>query len=68
MIREMNRVIKPHGRLLIVDFKKRETGFGPPVSIRISKVQAVKLLSKSGFILVGQKDLEYHYLLVFTKD
>ena len=68
MIREMNRVIKPHGRLLIVDFKKKETGFGPPVSIRISKVQAVKLLSKSGFILVGQKDLEYHYLLVFTKD
>lgn len=68
MIREINRVIKPHGRLLIVDFKKEETGFGPPVNIRISKVQAAKLLSESGFILVGQKDLAYHYLLVFAKD
>jgi ubiquinone/menaquinone biosynthesis C-methylase UbiE len=68
MIREINRVIKPQGRLLIVDFKKKETGFGPPVSIRISKVQAVKMLSESGFVLVAQKDLEYHYLLVFTKD
>jgi ubiquinone/menaquinone biosynthesis C-methylase UbiE len=68
MIREMNRVIKPHGKLLIVDFDKKETGFGPPVSIRISKAQAVKLFSKSRWIPVTQKDLEYHYLLVFTKD
>lgn len=68
MIREITRVIKPHGKVLIVDFEKKETGFGPPVSIRISKVQAVKLLSMPGLILVGQKDLEYHYLLVFTKD
>lgn len=68
MIREIARVIKPHGKVLIVDFEKKETGFGPPVSIRISKAQAVKLLSMPGLILVGQKDLEYHYLLVFTKD
>lgn len=68
MIREMNRVIKPHGKLLIVDFDKKETGFGPPVSIRISKAQAVKLFSKSRLTLARQKDLEYHYLLVFTKD
>lgn len=68
MIGEMNRVIKPHGRLLIVDFQKKETGFGPPVSIRISKTQAVRSISKSGFSLVKQEDLTYHYLLVFTKD
>ena len=68
MIHEMNRVIKPQGRLLIVDFEKKETGFGPPVNIRISRIQAVKLLSRSSFVLVRQKDLAYHYLLVFTKD
>ena len=68
MIREMKRVIKPHGRLLIADFKRKETGFGPPVSIRISRIQAVKSFVKLGFTLLKQKDLTYHYLLVFTKD
>lgn len=68
MIREMKRVIKLHGRLLIADFKRKETGFGPPVSIRISRVQAVKSFVKLGFTLLKQKGLTYHYLLVFTKD
>ncbi len=68
MIHEMNRVIKPHGRLLIVDFQKKETGFGPPVGIRISKAQAVKSFLKAGFSLRVQRNLAYHYLLVFTKD
>jgi len=68
MIREMQRVVKPLGRLLIVDFQKKETDFGPPVSIRISRVQAVKSFLKSGFTLLKQRDLAYHYLLVFTND
>ena len=68
MIREINRVIKPHGRLLVVDFQKKETGFGPPANIRISKALALRSFLRSGFSLLRQKDLAYHYLFVFTKD
>jgi ubiquinone/menaquinone biosynthesis C-methylase UbiE len=68
MIREIMRVLKKRGRLLIVDFKKEETGFGPPVSIRISKEKAVGLFIAKGFALLKAKELPYHYLLVFVKD
>jgi ubiquinone/menaquinone biosynthesis C-methylase UbiE len=68
IIKEMRRAIKKGGRLLIVDFKKEETGFGPPVKIRISQVRAVKLFEEKDFTLSKEKQLPYHYLLVFTKD
>jgi len=67
MIKEMWRVVKKGGRLLIVDFKREETGFGPPVSIRVSKARAVKLFEEKGFRLSRVKELPYHYLLVFAK-
>ena len=67
MIEEMKRVIKKDGRVLIVDFMKKETGFGPPVEIRVSKAKAVKLFEAKGFTLVKKKQLPYHYLLVFEK-
>jgi len=68
MIKEMRRVLKKDGRLLIVDFKKEETGFGPPVKIRVSKEKGVKLFEEKGLRLLKMKELSYHYLLVFVKD
>ena len=68
MIKEMRRVLKRGGKLLIVDFKKEETGFGPPVSIRISKIGAIRLFEAKGFVLLKTKELPYNYLLVFIKD
>jgi ubiquinone/menaquinone biosynthesis C-methylase UbiE len=67
MIEEMKRVVKKGGKLLIVDFMKKETGFGPPVEIRMSKAKAVKFFEAKGFTLVEKRDLSYHYLLVFVK-
>jgi len=68
MIKEMMRAVKKNGRLLIVDFKKEEIGFGPPVKIRISKARAVRLFNEKGFRLMNVMELPYHYLLVFAKD
>ncbi len=39
-IEEMRRVLKRFGKALIVDFKKEDTGFWPPVAIRVSKEEA----------------------------
>ncbi len=68
MIKEMRRVVKKGGRLLIVDFKKEETGFGPPVGIRISMTKAVRLFEEKGFALSNVKELPYLYLLVFATE
>jgi len=67
MIKEMHRVLKPTGKALIVDFKKENTGFGPPVSIRVSKEQAITLFEKNGFNTVKTMNLPFHYALVFSK-
>jgi ubiquinone/menaquinone biosynthesis C-methylase UbiE len=66
MISEMLRVLKPNARALIIDFQKKETGFGPPVSIRISKSDAITLFEKNGFELLQTHELKYHYLLVLS--
>lgn len=68
MFNEMRRVLRKGGKLLIVGFKKEETGFGPPVNIRISKTGAIRLFEAKGFRLRKVKELPYHYLLVFVKD
>jgi len=67
MIEEMKRVVKKGGKLLIVDFMKKETGFGPPVQIRVKKTEAIRLFEEKTLSLVKEKKLPYHYLLVFVK-
>jgi len=67
MTEEIRRVVKKGGKLLIVDFIKRETGFGPPVEIRVRKAEAVRLFEGKDLLLVKEKKLPYHYLLVFVK-
>lgn len=68
MIEEMRRVLKRGGKALIVDFEKKNTGFGPPVAIRVSKEQARSSFEKKGFITEKTRHLKYHYLLVFSKE
>ena len=67
MIVEMERVLKQGGKALIADWKKENTGFGPPVAIRVSREQAVGLFKKKEVTLLKKENLPYHYLLVFSK-
>ncbi|MCP8310221.1 MAG: methyltransferase domain-containing protein [Candidatus Methylarchaceae archaeon HK02M1] len=68
IVEEMRRVLRRYRELLIVDFKKKDTGFGPPVTIRVSKEQVKSLFEKRGFTTLRSKDLMYHYLLVFQRE
>jgi len=67
MIEEMRRVLKQGGKVLIADFEKKNTAFGPPVSIRVSKKQAISLFEKKGFVTLKKQNLMYHYLLIFLR-
>jgi ubiquinone/menaquinone biosynthesis C-methylase UbiE len=67
-LKEVARVIKPHGKLAIVEFKKNETPLGPPLSIRLSP-EEVEMLAKSyGFSKVAVKEAgPYHYSIILEK-
>ena len=65
--KEMQRVIKSDGRVVIIDFKKEDSGFGPPLAIRVSEDQAKQLFEERGFACVKSSELLYHYLMVFHR-
>ena len=63
--KEVKRLLKPDAVLAIVEFKKLETPFGPPLEIRYSPEElkeAVKLNPKS-LVELGQ----YFYMMIFEK-
>lgn len=46
---EIQRILKPQGRLALIDWEKRPTKQGPPVEHRISKAEAIEFLQAAGF-------------------
>ncbi len=48
VLKEIRRVLKPGGRLAILEFKKKEGPPGPPLRIRLSEEQVRDLLSPYG--------------------
>lgn len=65
---EVVRVMKRHGSLAIVDFKKIETAAGPPVSQRLSPADVENALIEYGFVADAFGDIgPYSYLIKFIK-
>lgn len=48
---EVNRVLRPGGKLVIVEFKKADTGFGPPMEIRLKPDEIANTLAPFGYSL-----------------
>jgi ubiquinone/menaquinone biosynthesis C-methylase UbiE len=68
VMREIARVTKRHGSLVIVDFKKVETVAGPPVSQRLSPADVEEIVSDYGFMADKFDDVgPYSYLCNFIK-
>ena len=64
-VTEAKRVLKPGGRLAIVEIKKEETPFGPPLHIRLSPEE---LIAAIGLKNTTQVNIgPYFYLQLFEK-
>lgn len=63
----VRQLIKPGGRLVIVDFKKEPTPFGPPLEMRIAPDAIAAELEAAGYQLKRREDtlLPYQHLLIF---
>nr|WP_319393472.1 class I SAM-dependent methyltransferase [uncultured Desulfobacter sp.] len=62
---EAARVLKSTGRLAVMECKKQEMPFGPPIQMRLSPQEVEVLASACGFKKTGCTDLGYNYLALF---
>ena len=66
----LRRGIAPGGKLVIIDFKKRNTPVGPAVSERIALGQMERDLTTAGYthIIADDRTLEYQYIITAMVD
>lgn len=65
-LKEVRRVLKPGGKLVIIEFKKVEGPPGPPVAIRLTPEETEKIVSGYGFKQEKVIDIgPYNYLSLF---
>ena len=62
---EVRRVLKPQGRLVIIECHKKETGFGPPLEFRVAPEELEATLIPLGFEKASLVDLGCTYLIQF---
>ena len=75
-ISELKRIIKPGGKIAVMDYKKMDTGYGPPVKFKSSPeemeemfkkhdLEMVKLDTEAGEVL--DDETMSHYIITFQK-
>jgi len=62
---EIKRILKDSGKVVIIDWEKKETSFGPPLSIRLSKEDYIKIFKDFKLEKEFQPS-QNHYGLVFS--
>jgi ubiquinone/menaquinone biosynthesis C-methylase UbiE len=60
---EAKRLLKPNGKLAIIEINKKETPFGPPQNMRVSPEEIRQLIKMNPLSLV--KVGEYFYMQIF---
>jgi ubiquinone/menaquinone biosynthesis C-methylase UbiE len=63
---EIRRVLRPDGRLAIIECKKKEAAFGPPLDLRLASKEIQRSMAAAGFRASGVVDLGPNYLIHFV--
>lgn len=72
---ELKRVIKPEGKIAVRDYKKEDTGYGPPLRVKSGPEELEEMFAKHGLKMVqidteAGEDIEhgkFHYIITFQK-
>ena len=65
---KLAKVLKPGGRVVVVDFYKKPLPVGPPESMKLSDQDVITEFQKAGFSLSKRLDvLPYQYFLFFER-
>ena len=67
VLRNAKTMLKPTGRLVNLDWKKKHTLFGPPVHIRFSEEQATDLIKAAGFTIESIKSAGRNFYVVTAR-
>jgi len=68
-VEEAYRILKPDGKIFVVDWKKKDMPEGPPTEIRCLPEQVKEQLVDAGFEQVDiYNELQKHFLVVGKKD
>jgi len=65
---KLTKALKPGGRIVVIDFYKKDLPVGPPPSMKLSEEEVVAELRDAGFALTNRLDiLPYQYYLFFAR-
>jgi len=68
ILKEAKRILSGGGRMIIIDWKKIEMDFGPPVGERLTAEEVVSICEDGGFRIVEWLEAgAYNYMLVFGR-
>ncbi|MCW4044191.1 MAG: class I SAM-dependent methyltransferase [Candidatus Bathyarchaeota archaeon] len=67
VLRNAKQMLKPTGRLVNLDWKKKPTMFGPPVRIRFSEEQAADLIKAAGFTIESVASAGRNFYIITAK-
>ena len=66
LFKEVRRVLKPGGRLAIIECKKEDQQFGPPIHMRLSPEEIDEALDEHGFLRISLADLGLNYMVQYA--
>ena len=67
VLENARQMLKPSGRLVDLDWKKKRTMKGPPIQIRFSEQQARQLIETAGFRIETIYDAGKDHYIIFAK-